>query len=173
VARTSGGAQNFADPITTQGDLIYGNASGQPARLQVGAAGQLLQVAGGLPVWGAMPLVVVATTGENGYALVNGTGAILTWTAPNDGALHVAIVIAGAVAPGPAVGGAVGVMASPDGAHFTTTPLFNAALGTGTYEGSNGYPVTSIVAPGSTVTIEQTSAMTAGGVILYAVIMAV
>jgi hypothetical protein len=29
------------------------------------------------------------------------------------------------------------------------------------------------VAPGSTVTIEQTSAMTAGGVILYAVIMAV
>ena len=41
----------FADPITTEGDLIVGGASGAPERLPVGTDDQVLTVVAGVPEW--------------------------------------------------------------------------------------------------------------------------
>ena len=38
-------------PLTTEGDLLYENASPAPARLPIGTSGQVLTVSGGLPSW--------------------------------------------------------------------------------------------------------------------------
>jgi hypothetical protein len=45
------------NPMTTQGDTIYGGASGLPTRLAKGTAGQVLQMNSGAtaPEWGAVP----------------------------------------------------------------------------------------------------------------------
>lgn len=41
--------------VTTNGDLIYGTGSSTVARLGIGTTGQVLQVTGGIPAWGAAP----------------------------------------------------------------------------------------------------------------------
>ena len=46
----SGGG--FTNPMTTEGDIIYEDASQHANRLPIGTAGQVLTVASGLPVWG-------------------------------------------------------------------------------------------------------------------------
>lgn len=39
------------NPMTAAGDLIYGGSDGKPARLAIGAEGQVLTVIAGVPVW--------------------------------------------------------------------------------------------------------------------------
>jgi len=75
-------------PLTTEGDLLYENATPAPARLAIGAANQVLGISGSLPAWVAA-FYQLATTGNSGVALINGTQTILTWTAPSDGNLHI------------------------------------------------------------------------------------
>ena len=41
--------------VTTNGDLIYGTGAGTVSRIGIGSTGQVLQVTGGVPVWGAAP----------------------------------------------------------------------------------------------------------------------
>lgn len=48
--------------VTTAGDLLYATAAGVLARLAVGAAGQFLSVAGGVPVWATIPADPAAGT---------------------------------------------------------------------------------------------------------------
>ena len=45
----------FSNPMTAQGDLIRGGESGAPVRLPIGADGQVLTVASGLPAWQNAP----------------------------------------------------------------------------------------------------------------------
>lgn len=51
----SGGAAGMTNPMTTQGDIISGGASGAPGRLAIGTAGQVLTVNAGAtaPEWAA------------------------------------------------------------------------------------------------------------------------
>jgi hypothetical protein len=51
-------AGGFTNPMTTEGDLIYGGASGVPTRLAGGTAGQLLSTDGsaGPPAWVNSPV---------------------------------------------------------------------------------------------------------------------
>lgn len=48
-----GGGSGMSNPMTTQGDIIYGASSGTPARLPIGSPNQVLTVdpAYGVPVW--------------------------------------------------------------------------------------------------------------------------
>lgn len=48
-------AGGMANPMTALGDLIVGAAGGGPARLPVGATGQVLRAADGAPVWSDPP----------------------------------------------------------------------------------------------------------------------
>lgn len=49
------GGGGFTNPMTTEGDMIYENATPAPARLPIGASGDLLTVVSGVPTWVAPP----------------------------------------------------------------------------------------------------------------------
>ena len=68
VVQSSG----MTNPMTTNGDTIYGGASGTPTRLAIGSTGQVLTVSGGVPTW--------ATAGGSGanWTLLNSGGTALT-----------------------------------------------------------------------------------------------
>lgn len=110
---------------------------------------------------------VVASTGPAGVALVNGTPAILQWTAPNDGLLHRFFTIVSAAVTTLEVGGAVGVTFTPPGGQgFTpTTSVLAAGLGVGSAAGTL---VSGFVAGGTTVFLNQTSALTSGAAKVWA-----
>jgi hypothetical protein len=48
---TAAAAFKALAPLTTQGDIIYENATPAPARLPIGTTGQVLAVSGGVPTW--------------------------------------------------------------------------------------------------------------------------
>jgi hypothetical protein len=99
-------ATGFANPLTTEGDLVVGGAAGAPTRLAIGAAGQVLKVTGpGTLAWasdstgsGALPEEPVAgdvvyfdgdnwvplPLGDEGHVLTAGASAP-EWAAPTGG----------------------------------------------------------------------------------------
>ncbi len=61
----TGPAGSGIEILTTQGDLLYrGAAAGE--RLPIGTSGQVLKVAGGIPVWGAESGAVSSVAGRTG-----------------------------------------------------------------------------------------------------------
>jgi hypothetical protein len=159
-------AAAFADlaPLTTEGDLLFENATPAPARLGIGPANSSLQSNGTLPSW-QPAMALLATTGINGYTLVNGTGTILSWTAPNDGNLHRVIYFAVKHVTVQEAGGQINInYVLPDG----------TAGADGFYAGGqaagphNPITIAVPVEAGSTVTISQFSALTSGAAILWA-----
>lgn len=105
-------------------------------------------------------LNLLAATPVAGFALQNGTPAILTWTAPNDGQLHRVIVAQTAHCTSAGTGGRVNVNGTaPDGSALAVQALA-ANQGTGT----TANLVTILVQAGTTVTLAQFSALTAGAV---------
>jgi hypothetical protein len=151
--------------LTTAGDLIIENATPTPARLPVGTAGQSLQVAAGLPAW-AMGMTLLAATAVAGYTLVNGTGNIITWTAPNDGNLH-RIFLAYTIHITSAETGGQITLAwnAPDGGVASHTVT---AAGTAATVGGGSLIMGVIVEAGQTVTLSQATALTAGAAVLWA-----
>ena len=124
-------------------------------------------------------LTKVADTGAAGFALQNGTPTILTWTAPNDGNLHSAVVIIGLKVTATLAGGVV--------APTLGGVVYNNQSGSNNYFFGGGNPTSgsSIFVPadgglnntfpvfaGTTFAIQQTSALTAGASIVYAQIWA-
>ena len=76
-------------PLTTEGDLIYENATPAPARLAIGGTGTFLTVAAGIPAWSTATLPGTAAKGDLWYAsaanvmsalAVGTTGQLLTVT---------------------------------------------------------------------------------------------
>lgn len=122
---------------------------------------------------GSPASVAVASTGLAGAALQNGTPTFLSYTLPNDGQMHridvYALVAVGAVAE---TGGAVGVgFTLPNGSVVAAGTQINAG-GAGANT-NNQTTVSKICAPGTTVTVAQSSALTAGGpATLYATLYA-
>jgi hypothetical protein len=112
----------------------------------------------------------VADTGEAGYQLADATGTILSWTAPDDGQLHAFLVIGAVVVTSTETGGAIQSSYSPPGSGGHTASLDSGAHGAGTFgmtAGSGG-----VVAPGSTVTVTQNTALTGGAATAFAQIWA-
>jgi hypothetical protein len=102
---------------------------------------------------------LLATTGEAGFALQNATPTILTWTAPSDGQLHRVFVIGNAHVTSAETGGGVQLSFNlPDGL-AATSQILNSGLAAGN---QNGNFQTKTVGPGSTVSVSQSSALTAG-----------
>lgn len=118
----------------------------------------------------------VASTGPAGFAMINGTATILSWTAPSDGLLHrVKILMVGHVTSG-MTGGQIQISrVVPDGFANTVTVanggtgaggILNA--GPGAYDDSASF----LIGAGTTISLKQTSALTAGAVTLFAEIWA-
>jgi hypothetical protein len=154
-----------ATPMTTQGDLLTMNSTPGLARLAVGANLQVLGSNGTAPGW-TPALNQVATTGLTGYALINGTGNItgLSWTAPNDGALHRVMLVGAVVASGSPAGGAIVVSSTdPSDTARAAQAAFSAP--------SSGYNFPTegfyLIYPNTTFQVKQNSALTAGSATLY------
>jgi len=114
------------------------------------------------------PLGLLATTGAAGFALVNGTPNILTWTAPNDGGIHRVLLMATLKVAVTEVGGAISVsFTTPDNTPFTAVAVAGAAgvgLALITAFGNAFLPVRA----GTTVTVAQFSPLTLGAATLWA-----
>jgi hypothetical protein len=113
-------------------------------------------------------LALVASTGLSGFALQNGTPSIISWTAPADGQMHRFMLTEVVHVTSSETGGATqAAWTAPDGTATST------ALNSGTH--TNGvFSVSQVkmIAPGSTVIYQQSSALTAGAAIAYAEILA-
>jgi hypothetical protein len=120
-------------------------------------------------------LAKVAATPVAGFALQNATPGILSWTAPNDGAMHrcefwtflnVSVI---------EVGGQVQVTVTPPNGVQQTISQFAAGKAVGTYHGDGtgfGDLWGLMVEAGTTVTLAQTSALTSGAATVWAEIWA-
>ncbi len=153
--------------LTTAGDLLYENATPANARLAAGSVNQVLGLAGSplLPAW-QLGLVQQATTGTTGYTLVNGTGTIISWTTPNDGALHRFMIFGGEHITVNETGGQITVgYTLPDGTSVTHT-LFAAGATLGDLPPAFNAAIT--VQANTAVTVRQNSALTGGAAILWA-----
>lgn len=114
-------------------------------------------------------LTLKATTGLAGFALVNGTPNVLSWKAPADGAMHRFMVVSVVHVSSAETGGVISaVYQSPvPGAANHFTQLIAGGLGTDV-NGQTGTTFFALVQPGTTVTVQQTSALTAGAAVLNA-----
>lgn len=113
------------------------------------------------PAW-----LLQAATGLAGFALQNATPNLIVWTAPNDGQLHRCEVVLNKHVTVAETGGAVNCVASssPDGAGILSTVSFAGGQGVGVFQAA---PVFFIPAGGS-VTVRQSSALTAGASVVWA-----
>lgn len=112
-----------------------------------------------------------AATPVTGYTLINGTGNIISWTAPNDGQLHRVILIAMKSTSVAETGGLISVnFTAPDSS--TGTPgTINGGTSPGFQFPQNGTNF-AIIKAGTTYTVQQASALTAGASTLWAEIWA-
>lgn len=117
-------------------------------------------------------LKLVATTGPNGYVLQNGTANILTWTAPNDGQLHRFMVFSTLDVFSAETGGAIGINYTVPGGGAQSHTFYAAGLAPAVPT-SPAFPgLAPAISPGTTVTLTQSSALTAGAATLWAEIWA-
>jgi hypothetical protein len=116
--------------------------------------------------FGANPaLALQAATPAAGFALVNGTPTILTWTAPNDGQQHRVQVFASLHVTSTETGGVINLTGVfPDGTS-ATFQLIAGSQGSGTFSPNPARQI--IVEAGQTVTVTQT-ALTGGAAVLWA-----
>jgi hypothetical protein len=154
-------------PMTTKGDLEYESAPGVASRLAVGSAGQVLGVSGGAPAWQA-GMGLQAATAAAGYALADGTGAILAWTVPNDGQLHQFLVFPWLTVASTETGGELAIAFTTPGGSAVTEQFAAGGLAAADY-GAAYFSFTQVpVKAGTTVTISQFTALTGGAATLWA-----
>lgn len=116
--------------------------------------------------FGTVPAMnLLASTGAAGYTLVNGTGTILSWTAPADGNMHRVLLMYSQHVTSAETGGLIQLATvTPDGGAHSYT-VQGGGSGTGFSQGSQ---TTYMVQSGSTVTLSQTSALTLGAAVFWA-----
>ena len=117
-------------------------------------------------------LVKRASTGASGYTLVNGTGTVLTWTAPLDGQLHTVYLASSLRITSAATGGQFNITVNDTIAGAGYSPVvFNASKGAGYFIQVDTTPLI-VLTPGDTIAIVQQTALTAGAGSLFAEIWA-
>jgi hypothetical protein len=159
VALAAGGVPFPVAPLMA-GNNLSDLVSAAAARTSLGLGSAAL-----LPSSNLMQLV--ATTGAAGYTLVNGTGTIFTWTAPNDGGLHRVLLLATLGVTVAETGGQL-QLAATNPAGNAASQSFLSAQGTGSHEVQFSVQVQA----GTTVTLSQNTALTAGTAVLWADLLA-
>lgn len=115
------------------------------------------------PVMGLLATTQLANPG--GFALQNATPPILAWTAPSDGNLHRVTVIGTLDVTSGETGGAIHVaLTAPDGTVTNSPVVSNGGLAAGAYALTT---VTLLCKAGTSVTVQQQSALTAGAALAW------
>jgi hypothetical protein len=120
------------------------------------------------PSFSGAGLGLLATTGVAGFTLVNATPAVLSWTAPNDGNLHRYQIFAQLAVTSDETGGELAIVFSAVNGTLETQQFAAANLTTGVYGPGSFSWLTGLVEPGSTLTLEQFSALTGGAAVFWA-----
>jgi hypothetical protein len=107
---------------------------------------------------------LLASTGPVGFVLQNATPTILTWQVPNDGNLHRVFFIGSIDVTSAETGGAISGNVTPPGGGSAAQPQILAA---GQAGGNHVGSAAAIVGPGTTVTVSQTSALSAGAAVAW------
>jgi hypothetical protein len=149
----------------TSGGAFVASFAGQNLA-QVTASPEFMQLAASALAAPLAGLALQAATPLAGFALQNATPNILTWTAPADGQQHRVLVLGEVRVTSAQTGGAIGLTFTyPDGSASPSASVNAGGSGTGYHGLANSV---FLVAPGTTVTLAQTSAQSAGAAILYA-----
>jgi hypothetical protein len=116
---------------------------------------------------GAGPgMTLLAATPVAGYTLVDSTGTIISWTAPNDGLLHRVMLFLVMHVTSTETGGNIQFSADfPDGQNSTVSPI---VAGKGAGVQYPAFPYFFLVQAGTTVVLSQSTALTAGASVLWA-----
>ena len=110
-------------------------------------------------------LALRATTGADGYPLADGTGTITGWPVPGDGALHRVLVGGTLDVTATGTGGAVTVTFTSPAGTTRSTLLFGPGQPAGVQIPG---PFLLAVKAGTTVSLTQSTPLTAGAAVLYA-----
>jgi hypothetical protein len=145
----------FLDGACTDSD-VSGNTV-------VGSAGSVVNYASASGMWSAGALGLAVPTTAAGYTLVNGTGAVASWQAPNDGLAHRVEIFANKSITATETGGAVQVAWTQPNGTARTALLFPGSQAAGAQVPTNAGDCSLVIQANSTVTISQSSALTAGG----------
>jgi hypothetical protein len=114
-------------------------------------------------------LALRAATPAAGVALVNGTPAILSWTTPNDGNLHRFQVFLSMDVISTYTGGQIVVTFTSPGGNSVAWGVYAAGAATGAgWNYGEIFLAPTFVKAGTTVTISQGTALTAGAATLQA-----
>jgi hypothetical protein len=112
-------------------------------------------------------LIKQAQTAAAGTALVNGTPNILQWTAPNDGKLHAFILTVMLLVTVTEVGGVLNLSWTSGGQTLNVQVIAGGQPPSAT----NVSPVIGQADPNTTVTLQQTSALTSGTATAFATLL--
>lgn len=115
-------------------------------------------------------LALVATTGVNGFALQNATPDILTWTAPADGQLHRYLLMGMTSVTAQETGGQVTLKAGQIGGGNVPWSDMNSGDNAAQQSPFNSM---GLIDPGSTITLSQITALSAGAAKVWAEIWGV
>ena len=141
-------------------DAQYGQLSANAVATLFSSVSQL----GG----GGSGLALQETTGIDGFALTDGTPNILTWTVPDDGALHRFDLAFNGVVTSDLTGGGVNMQCTaPDGETQLYFAIWDANSPSGVHGFESGPPGIIAVAPGTDVTVYQAEAVTAGAATVW------
>jgi hypothetical protein len=110
-------------------------------------------------------LQVMAATPVAGFTLVNGTSGILSWTAPSDLLLHRVIILAVLEVTSAATGGQLSVVFTSPAANAHTVTALAASQTQGVHDLTTS---TFYIQSGTSVTLNQSTALTAGAAALWA-----
>jgi hypothetical protein len=106
-----------------------------------------------------------ASTGNTPFPLQNGTPTLVTWTPPNDGALHGCLVVCTVHTTSGETGGAMAASyTSPDGGSVGTPGLQAGGAGVGVTTAQSAF----LCEGGQPVSIKQSTALTAGAAVAWA-----
>jgi hypothetical protein len=112
-------------------------------------------------------LIRQASTVATGYVLVNGTGTVISWTAPNDGNPHRVVLLASLAVTVTEVGGQITCSyTAPDGTATSHTVYSSGQAATDVIV--MGAPFSIIIGANTTFTVTQNAALTSGAAKLFA-----
>jgi hypothetical protein len=115
----------------------------------------------------ASGLTKQAATPAAGFPLVNGTPTIISYTAPNDGNIHTAMVSITKVVTSTETGGQINI-AFTVGGQAQNLVLMGGANPPGVIFTANAIRYLTMMDPNTTVTVSQSVALTAGASVVYA-----
>jgi len=114
-------------------------------------------------------LAKIADTGAAGFTLINGTQNVIAWTAPSDGQAHTFTVYGQVHVTAIETGGQIQIAyTQPDGNGQTTIIDAGGHGATGTFGLGSSGNFSRQVQAGTTVTLQQGTALTAGTAVMFA-----